>query len=153
VRYATAEGVEAGMTADEIMQPLHDAIGRRALEERRRGVTLVGPHRDDLSFYINALAAEKYASQGEQKTLLVALKLSEYDFVTARCGETPILLLDDVFAELDRHRATRVMQRLRGGGQCIITATDESLIGDAMQWNSEHRRIIVESGTCREASA
>jgi DNA replication and repair protein RecF len=151
VRYMTAEGIEEHMAVEVIAQQLHDAVEKRAAEERRRGATVVGPHRDDLSFAINGLAAERYASQGEQKTVLIALKLSEYDYVTMRCGETPILLLDDIFAELDRHRAARVMERLQKGGQCVITATDESLIGGRVQWDGEHRRIIVESGTCREA--
>ena len=151
VRYVTAEGIGEQMAVEAIAQQLHDAIERRAAEERRRGATVVGPHRDDLSFAINGLAAEQYASQGEQKTVLVALKLSEYEYITMRCGETPILLLDDVFAELDRQRAARVMERLQKGGQCIITATDESLVGGNMQWDGEHRRIIVESGACREA--
>lgn len=151
VRYETAEGIEGQMGVEAIAQHLHAAIEQRAGEERRRGATVVGPHRDDLSFAVNGLAAERYASQGEQKTVLIALKLSEFDYITARCGETPILLLDDIFAELDRYRAARVMERLQKGGQCVITATDESLVGGHMQWDGEHRRIIVESGTCREA--
>jgi len=151
VRYVTAEGIEERMAVESIAQHLHDAMEKRAAEERRRGATVVGPHRDDLAFAIDGLAAERYASQGEQKTVLIALKLSEYEYVTMRCGETPILLLDDIFAELDRHRAARVMERLQNGGQCVITGTDESLVGGRMQWDGEHRRIIVESGTCREA--
>lgn len=152
VRYIASTEIEPLQPAEAIAERLQRSLDDRAAEERRRGVTLVGPHRDDLSFTINALEAGRYASQGEQKTLLIALKLAEYDFVTARCGETPILLLDDVFAELDRHRAARVMERLNRGGQCIITATDESLIGGGMQQGSEHRRIIIERGTCREAT-
>ena len=154
VRYITADGIVHGMETAEIAGCLREAIARREAEELRRGATLAGPHRDDLAFEIDGRAAERYASQGEQKTLLIALKLSEYRFVSVRCGETPILLLDDVFAELDRHRAARVMHMLRStAGQCIITATDEALIGEAPRWNNEHRRIIVDSGTCREASS
>lgn len=151
VRYATVDGVDEGMTAETIAPHMHEALERRSAEERRRGATLVGPHRDDLAFTINGMLADRYASQGEQKTLLIALKFLEYDYVTTRCGETPILLLDDVFAELDRNRATRVMKKLEQGGQCIITATDESLIGGSRHSDSEPRRILVESGTCREA--
>jgi DNA replication and repair protein RecF len=149
VRYAGAEGVHGETPIEEIAGLLAGAIEQRAADEQRRGATLVGPHRDDLVFQVNGLAAEHFASQGEQKTLLIALKLAEFDFVAALRGETPILLLDDVFAELDRHRAARVIERLATGGQCIITATDESLMGNSMPWDGIHRRILVESGTCR----
>lgn len=152
VRYVTVDGVEEGMTAEAIIPHFREALARRSGEERRRGVTLAGPHRDDLAFTIGGLPADRYASQGEQKTLLIALKFLECDYMTARCSETPILLMDDVFAELDRTRASRVMKRLAGAGQCIITATDESLIGDPAEWDSEPRRIIVENGTCRETT-
>jgi len=150
LRYATVDGVEGDMPAEAIAPLMQAALDRRSGEERRRGTTLVGPHRDDLTFTINGMQADRYASQGEQKTLLIALKFLEFDYVTGRCGETPILLLDDVFAELDRSRATHVMNRLQGHGQCIITATDELLVGDGIQWDGERRRIVVESGACRE---
>ncbi len=151
VRYMTVGGVDAQSTVETIAEHFGRALERRSAEERRRGATLVGPHRDDLAFTIDGLASEQYASQGEHKTLLIALKLAEYEYVTVRCGETPMLLLDDLFAELDRQRAACVMQRLQTKGQSIMTATDESLIGQGMRWTSEHRRIIVEGGRCREA--
>jgi DNA replication and repair protein RecF len=153
VRYIASGETDPLLPAEAIAEGLLCELDERAAEERRRGVTLVGPHRDDLSFTINALDAGRYASLGEQKTLLIALKLAEHDLVTERCGETPILLLDDVFAELDRHRAARVMERLQTGGQCIITATDESMIGEGKRERSEHRRILIERGTCCEATA
>ncbi len=151
VRYVTVGGVDAQSTVETIAEHFGQALERRSAEERRRGATLVGPHRDDLAFTINGLASERYASQGEHKTLLIALKLAEYEYITARCGETPMLLLDDIFAELDRQRAACVMERLQTKGQSIVTATDESLIGQGMRWTSEHRRIIVDGGRCREA--
>jgi DNA replication and repair protein RecF len=150
IQYMTVDGVAGEMASEEIALHMQAALERRSGEERRRGSTLVGPHRDDLAFTIHGMLADRYASQGEQKTLLIALKFLEYDYVTSRCGETPILLLDDVFAELDRNRATHVMDRLAGRGQCIITATDESLIGNGMRWESDCRRIVVERGTCHE---
>jgi DNA replication and repair protein RecF len=152
VRYVTVGGVDAQSTVETIAEHFGQALERRSAEERRRGATLVGPHRDDLAFTINGLASERYASQGEHKTLLIALKLAEYEYITGRCGETPMLLLDDIFAELDRQRAACVMQRLQTKGQSIVTATDESLIGQGMRWTSEHRRIIVDGGRCREAA-
>jgi DNA replication and repair protein RecF len=151
VRYIAGEGIQGEATAEEIAVALAGSIEARAADERRRGASLVGPHRDDLEFTVNGLAAERYASQGEQKTLLIALKLAENDFVAGRCGETPILLLDDVFAELDRHRAGRVIERLQACGQCIITTTDDSLMGDSIPQGMA-RRIIIENGTCREAA-
>jgi DNA replication and repair protein RecF len=151
VRYVAGEGIDGKATVEDIAGALAGLIEARKTDERRRGASLVGPHRDDLEFKVNGLAAERYASQGEQKTLLVALKLAESDFIAARCGETPILLLDDVFAELDRHRALRVIERLQTCGQCIVTSTDESLMGETIPQISA-RRIIVENGTCREGA-
>jgi DNA replication and repair protein RecF len=152
IRYVAPGGIHGQMPVEEIAGVLAENLERRAAEERRRGATLVGPHRDDLLFEVNGLAAERYASQGEQKTLLIALKLAEFDFVAGRCRETPVLLLDDVFAELDRHRAGRVIERLSGGGQCIITATDASVFSESVPLEGTHRRFLIESGTCRAAA-
>jgi DNA replication and repair protein RecF len=151
LRYVAGEDIQDQSTVEAIAAALGVSLEARAADERRRGVSLVGPHRDDLEFTVNGLAAERYASQGEQKTLLIALKLAENEFIAARCGETPILLLDDIFAELDRHRASRVLERLQACGQCIITTTDDSLTGETIPLTTA-RRIIVENGTCREAA-
>src|SRR5437763_16724471 len=96
---------------------------RVSQEEIRRGTTLFGPHRDELALYINpGQEAKLYASQGQHKTLLVAMKLAEFEYLREASGETPILLLDDVFSELDDERAGQWLSLAASGsvGQAFI---------------------------------
>ena len=95
-------------------------------EEIIRAKTLVGPHRDDISFFINNMDAKSYASQGQQRTVVLALKLSELDFIQNITGENPILLLDDVLAELDTARQNFLLNSIKENIQTIITTTDIS---------------------------
>jgi DNA replication and repair protein RecF len=126
-------------------------VQRRA-EEVRRGSTLIGPHRDDLGLTLNGIPVQEYASQGQHKTMLVALKVAEYHYVAERRGEPPILLLDDVFSELDAHRSERILRLTTDLGQVIITTTDERVFRGAVQWNDWNRKITVEHGTCRRVT-
>ena len=80
---------------------------RRAADDVRRGVSTVGPHRDELDLRIGDLPARTHASQGEQRTLALALRLGAHRLVAERTGSTPVLVLDDVLSELDAHRADR----------------------------------------------
>jgi len=91
--------------------------------DRRRGLTSRGPHRDDLMFMVDGQAARNYASQGQQKTVALALKLAEVELVKDRTGEYPILLLDEVLAELDAPRAQRLAEAIDDGVQCLLTTT------------------------------
>ncbi len=106
------------------------------VEEIRRGTTLFGPHRDELMCFINpGQEARLYASQGQHKTLLVAMKLAEFEYLKEAAGETPMLLLDDVFSELDHDRAKTLLELAMSGelGQTFISSTErerfEQLLG------------------------
>jgi DNA replication and repair protein RecF len=112
-------------------------------------VTLVGPHRDDLAFYLNGIELQKYASQGQHKTFLIALKIAEFFYLKEKKEEKPILLLDDVLSELDGSRSRRLLGRIAEVGQTIVTTTNESPFDDVIQWDHEHRKFHVEQGTCR----
>ena len=90
----------------------------------RRGVTTVGPHRDELAMSIGGLPSRTHASQGEQRTLALALRLAGHRLVTERTGSAPVLVLDDVLSELDDHRATALLDHLPAG-QVIITTASE----------------------------
>ncbi len=96
-----------------------------AAEERARGVTLVGPHRDDLGLTIGALPAKGYASHGEAWSLALALKLATFD-VLAEVGDRPVVLLDDVFAELDTTRRQRLAAACDRFEQVVVTAAVEA---------------------------
>ena len=134
----------------EIEAALLRGLERTSREERQRGVTLVGPHRDDLRLLINGRDVQQFASQGQHKTLLVAFKIAEFRYVEERRGESPVFLLDDVFSELDRARATRILGLVEELGQCMITATDEGVFHGALRWGARHRRFVVRGGTVRD---
>lgn len=100
----------------------------RQLQEGRakeiaRGQTLAGPHRDDLDLTINGYEAKAYASQGQQRTVVLALKLAELDVFRKEAGESPLLLLDDVLAELDIRRQNALLAAIGGEVQTFVTST------------------------------
>lgn len=92
-------------------------------EEERQGQCLVGPHRDDVAMVLGDLPARRYGSAGQQRTLVLALKLAELDLVTTVVGSPPLLLLDDVLAELDPRRQQLLLEAVGEGHQCLVSAT------------------------------
>jgi DNA replication and repair protein RecF len=104
---------------------LRRALAEVADDERARGVTLVGPHRDDFDITIGPLSARGYASHGEVWSLALALKLASYE-VLAEVGDRPIVLLDDVFAELDATRRQRLAAACERFDQVLVTAAVEA---------------------------
>lgn len=103
----------------------------RLLESRSKDLDLqytsVGCHRDDLDFLINGMAIKKYASQGQLKTFLCAIRLAQFEMLRLRSGKVPILLLDDVFDRLDNHRVKQLIQLVCNDpfGQVFLTHTDD----------------------------
>lgn len=92
-------------------------------QEIQRGLTLIGPHRDDLVFELNNKEIKKYASQGQLRTFLITLKLTQYHFFNQISDKKPICLLDDIFSELDIYRIENILAILETCGQTIITST------------------------------
>jgi len=90
----------------------------------RRGVSTIGPHRDELELWINGLPSRTHASQGEQRTLALSMRLAAHRRVTERTGSTPILVLDDVLSELDDNRATALLNHIPQGQVVITTALE-----------------------------
>jgi DNA replication and repair protein RecF len=97
------------------------ALAAARPEDVRRGLTTVGPHRDDASLAIAGLDARTHASQGEQRTLALAMRLAVHRLVTQETGESPVLVLDDVLSELDDRRATALLAHVPAG-QALITS-------------------------------
>ncbi|UCF19694.1 MAG: DNA replication/repair protein RecF [Gemmatimonadota bacterium] len=120
---------------DEWRQAFREEIGRQSERERRRGVTLVGPHRDDLNFRLgddsDAVGLRSFGSAGQQRTAAVALRMVEAESLRAARGWRPIIMLDDVFAELDPPRAERVVGLLGAEewGQVLVTSPKPSEFG------------------------
>lgn len=115
---------------ENIQYSFLEALEERKTEEIRRCQSCVGPHRDDIVFYINNQEATKFASQGQQRTIVLALKLSELDIITDKTGDEPILLLDDVLAELDDLRQNYLLKSINSNTQTIITSVDTILFED-----------------------
>jgi DNA replication and repair protein RecF len=102
--------------------PLADALAEARADDVRRGVSTVGPHRDELSLSIGELPARTHASQGEQRSLALALRLGAHTVVTEAAGSPPVLLLDDVFSELDPERSEALVAHLPVGQAVLTTA-------------------------------
>lgn len=135
----------------EVRTRLADQLSRHRSEEIRRGQTLVGPHRDDLLLAINGQEARLYASQGQQRTAVLALKLAELEFMREQIGESPVLLLDDVASELDPNRRHFLLHAVDEGVQTFVSCTDlEDLMVRA--WPASRRLFHVRSGVVSEQS-
>lgn len=117
-------------TTAEIHDVMLQMLGQRHDDEIDRGVTLVGPHRDDLEIRLHDFPAKGYASHGESWSLALALRLGSYDLLRLEEGDLgdgePILILDDVFSELDVHRRERLGRIVTGASQVLITTANDS---------------------------
>ncbi len=122
--YRPTSGPETPQDADGWAALLREELAQRESEERRLATSLVGPHRDEFPMTINGLDLRKFASQGQHKTFLIALKTAELFYLRERCGETPVVLLDDVFGELDDERSGKLLEFLGTLSQMFITSTD-----------------------------
>jgi DNA replication and repair protein RecF len=123
--YSRLAGVEAvvGLDYDPEWRRLGlgEALAQSRQDDLRRGVSTVGPHRDDMDLLLADMPARTHASQGEQRTLALALRLAAHRLIAERVGSTPILVLDDVLSELDEGRATALLDDLPAG-QIVITS-------------------------------
>lgn len=122
---------------DEIQNGFLSRLKNIRAEEVARGVTTIGPHRDDLRFIINKADVSDYGSRGQVRTTLLALKLAEVDWMKARTNETPVILLDEVMAELDMSRRADLLKYVSQDQQVLFTTTDLSLFDSKFVNESE----------------
>ncbi len=122
---------------DEIQTGFLEKLKSIRSEEIARGVTTIGPHRDDLRFIINKADVSDYGSRGQVRTTLLALKLAEVDWMKARTNETPVILLDEVMAELDLSRRADLLKYVSQDQQVLFTTTDLSLFDSKFVNESE----------------
>lgn len=120
-------------------------IQQRSLAELYQGTTLVGPHRDEIELTINQTPARQYGSQGQQRTLVLALKLAELQLIEEVVTEPPLLLLDDVLAELDLFRQNQLLDAIQDRFQTLITTTHLGAFDS--QWLKSSQILTVNSGT------
>lgn len=122
-----------------------EILGKKRSEEFRRGINLVGPHRDDIILKLNSIELKKYGSQGQHKTFQIALRLAEFFYLKEKLGRVPIFLMDDVFGELDAYRASKISGYLKDIGQAFITLTDLSDFS-YLKKNEEDSVIRIQKG-------
>jgi DNA replication and repair protein RecF len=154
LRYVPSVEMDGPGGADDIAPAFQDQVEDLRRREIAAGMTLVGPHRDEVRFLINGMDAGVYGSRGQQRTAALALKLAEVDLMRTETGEYPVLLLDDVLSELDEHRRRFLMHTLEDGAeQAIITTTNlhtvpQALLQRCHLWRVEMGRLrVLDSGT------
>jgi DNA replication and repair protein RecF len=128
-----------GLSRDAIRNGMREALERGRQEEIARGMTLIGPHRDDIRFQVNGLDLHTYGSRGQIRTSMLALKLAEVAWLKRRTGEWPVLLLDEVLAELDSARRKDLLDHILDAQQAILTSADLEMfdpefLADATVW-------------------
>jgi DNA replication and repair protein RecF len=148
---ATVRGSEEAIGASDTPVAIVRHIFRQKLRARRqeeieRGMTLMGPQRDDLRFLVGGVDMCTYGSRGQQRTIAISVKLAEMELIRAETGEEPILLLDDVMSELDEARRQCLMDAIHRGQQVIITTTDldsfnPSFLEQAAVWRIHQGRL------------
>ena len=124
VTYGTLKGIESGQTQEEMESVLEQRLLEMRSRELERGLTLIGPHRDDLHFFVNGYDIQTFGSQGQQRTTALSLKLAEIELVKQEVGESPVLLLDDVLSELDDFRQSHLLNTIQGEVQTFVTTTN-----------------------------
>lgn len=134
-----SDGVEARIEAS--LQALLEA---RMSDELRRGTCLVGPHRDDIAFTLNGLDADAYASQGQQRCVVLALKLAELKTLHHKLQEPPVLLLDDVMAELDAQRQRLLVSHIHPESQVFLTTTHPSATWSSLLETQDEQLAVFE---------
>jgi len=136
------------LNADQIAPQFTDQLQAELNDSIQRGMTLSGPHRDELRLFINNRDAGLYGSRGQARTAVMALKLAELAWMREQIGEWPVLLLDEVIAELDAHRRAYLLERIDGSTQTLLTTTEleifsPAFLARAAVWQVEDGRIGV----------
>lgn len=131
-----------------VQQAFLAKIKDRQMVEQYQGKTMVGTHRDEIELIINQTPARYYGSQGQQRTLVLALKLAELKLIEEVVGEPPLLLLDDVLAELDPHRQKQLLEVIGDRFQTIITTTHIDTFNH--NWIKDSQVLAVEAGKISE---
>lgn len=140
LEYRSALGPD--VTAAEFLE----ALSRRRDDERRRALTLVGPHRDDLVVEIDGHDVRSFGSRGQQRLLVLALRLAEAGPVASAVGSPPVLLLDDALSELDPDVQRRVLRHVAGSGQVFLTTAEPGLPeGSSAAWWDVKGGTVAES--------
>jgi DNA replication and repair protein RecF len=137
----------SGIPVSKIQQGFLEALQRARGEEIARGVTTIGPHRDELRFLGNGIDLGIFGSRGQVRTAILALKLAEVSWIKEKTGQSPVLLLDEVLAELDTQRRSDLLTHVTRSEQALLTTTDMDLfppefVHRATLWRIEAGRVL-----------
>ncbi|MGE8204770.1 DNA replication/repair protein RecF [Heyndrickxia sp. NPDC080065] len=144
IKYKPSIDVSETSDSSTLIKAMEEKFSSIRKREIERGVTLAGPHRDELIFFVNDRDVQTYGSQGQQRTTALSLKLAEIELIHSEIGEYPILLLDDVLSELDDYRQSHLLNTIQGKVQTFVTTT--SIDGIDHQTLKEASTFSVESG-------
>lgn len=133
--------VPPGECVADTVAAFQQELQRVAARERGTGVTAVGPHRDNFATYVNGLDAVSFASRGEARTVALALRLAEAEYLAEARDDDPIILLDDVFSEMDERRRERVLQKVARYRQTLVTTTDAGPVRGALGDTAAYFRV------------
>ena len=152
IRYKSSvlEALNINDISDEIFneESLTKVMLKKSYDDIMRGSTKIGPHQDDLEFYINDLDAKMYASQGQQRSIVLSLKLAEINYLKTKTGTYPVLLLDDVLSELDKNRQLKLLDAINENVQTFITTPS---ISDIKEDLLEKAKVFkIENGNISE---
>ncbi|PLR94024.1 DNA replication/repair protein RecF [Bacillus sp. T33-2] len=142
--YRPSADVSEGLDLSKMVTVYEEKFAKIRTREIDRGITLYGPHRDDLCFLVNGRDVQTFGSQGQQRTTALSVKLAEIELIHAESGEYPILLLDDVLSELDDYRQSHLLNTIQGKVQTFVTTT--SVDGIDHQTLKEAAAYKVDSG-------
>ena len=147
--YAPSVQTEGGRGVDELQVAFRARLAERRGDELVRRVTLVGPHRDDLTLAVRDMTARTFASHGEAWAAALSLRLGQAAAAAGEMGEPPVLLLDDPFPGLDPERQGRLAARVSGRGQTVLSVADQAHVpaGAAVVWAVEDGTVTSLSGT------
>ena len=142
--------VPPGECVEDTAAAFQQELQRVAARERATGVTAVGPHRDNFTTHVNGLDAVSFASRGEARTIALALRLAEAEYLAEVRGDDPIILLDDVFSEMDDRRRERVLQKVARYRQTLVTTTDVGPVREALGDGAAYFRVSGGTVTIEE---
>ncbi len=145
IHYKPSADVSEEQSLSKMVEIYQEKFAKIKLKEIDRGVTMFGPHRDDLAFHVNGRDVQTFGSQGQQRTTALSVKLAEIELIYKEIGEYPILLLDDVLSELDDYRQSHLLNTIQGKVQTFVTTT--SVDGIDHQTLKEAAAYRVEAGT------
>ncbi len=133
--------VPPGVGFDETAAAFRQELERGAAREQATAITAAGPHRDNFATYLNGMDAASFASRGEARTIALALRLAEAEYLAEARGDDPVILLDDVFSEMDDRRRDRVLQMVARYRQTLITTTDAGPVRAVLGDNAAYFRV------------